>query len=413
MRINSETLQGLPPGSNVSNIPYINSQGNLLIAASNPSLASTYASSTFTISSAQATTIQSAGTGDIILQATESGTLKFRTGGATDANTRIFVDNAGLVGIGTTSPALKLDVAGAVRIDPSTQNETPLLQFADIFSDYVVTGLLPATSANLTSDISAGQAYVIGKRVYNTATAKTYTASKDTYVDVDYNGNIYLLGVVLDAAAPSVAANSIRLAKVVTDADNITGVTDSRALYLATTVNGSERMRIDTAGNVGIGTTNPAGKLYVKGTDAYINVLSSTVSRIQGGYESVGAPSVAGYIDFYDGSNGSLTIGQVLNNTDGALILKTRDTERMRISNAGNVGIGTTGPLAKLHVASGNIFLDHTQSIRGGTSATVYNGIELYNGSTGNMTFNTQDTNKDFVFVTPTSGCNRVNENKR
>ena len=84
-------------------------------------------------------------------------------------------------------------MAGAVRIDPSTQNETPLLQFGDIFSDYVVTGLLPATSANLTSDISAGQAYVIGKRVYNTATAKTYTASKDTYVDVDYNGTYTFL----------------------------------------------------------------------------------------------------------------------------------------------------------------------------------------------------------------------------
>ncbi|KKP62896.1 MAG: hypothetical protein UR56_C0003G0003 [Candidatus Roizmanbacteria bacterium GW2011_GWC2_34_23] len=81
--INSETLQGLPPGSNVSNIPYINSQGNLLIAATNPGLHSTYASSTFTISSAQATTIQSAGTGDIVLQATESGSLIFRTGGAT------------------------------------------------------------------------------------------------------------------------------------------------------------------------------------------------------------------------------------------------------------------------------------------------------------------------------------------
>ena len=89
--------------------------------------------------------------------------------------------------------------------------------------------------------------------------------------------------VVLDAAAPSVAANSIRLAKVVTDADNITGVTDSRALYLATTVNGSERMRIDSSGNVGIGTTNPAGKLYVKGTDAYINVLRVRYQEFRAG----------------------------------------------------------------------------------------------------------------------------------
>ena len=73
--INSETLQGLPPGSNASSVPYINSDGNLLIATANPGLRSTYASSTFTVSSALTTVIQSSGAGDVILQATESGSL--------------------------------------------------------------------------------------------------------------------------------------------------------------------------------------------------------------------------------------------------------------------------------------------------------------------------------------------------
>ncbi|PJA53135.1 hypothetical protein CO166_02945, partial [Candidatus Roizmanbacteria bacterium CG_4_9_14_3_um_filter_36_11] len=123
--INAETLQGFPPGTDTSNIPYINSDGNLLIAAANPGMRSTYASSTFTISSAQATTIQSAGTGDIVLQATESGTLKFRTGGATDTYTRILIDNGGNVGIGTTSPSTSLHLSkassGAIRIVDTTQ----------------------------------------------------------------------------------------------------------------------------------------------------------------------------------------------------------------------------------------------------------------------------------------------------
>ncbi|MEK7633882.1 MAG: phage integrase SAM-like domain-containing protein, partial [Patescibacteria group bacterium] len=114
--INSETLQGLPPGTGTSVIPYINVDGNLLIAAASPGIRSTYTSTDFTLSSAKAAVIQAAGTGDVILQATESGTLKFRTGGATDTYTRITVDNAGLVGIGTTNPGQQLELTGDLKV---------------------------------------------------------------------------------------------------------------------------------------------------------------------------------------------------------------------------------------------------------------------------------------------------------
>lgn len=68
------------------------------------------------------------------------------------------------------------------------ENESKLLQTEDIFSDFVVTGLLPATSANLTSDISAGRAYTTGVRNYKAAFSKTYTANNDTWVDIDSTG---------------------------------------------------------------------------------------------------------------------------------------------------------------------------------------------------------------------------------
>jgi len=116
--INSETLQGMPPGQSVSNIPFINQSGDMLIAASNPGLRSTYASANFTISSAQAATIQSAGSGDITLSASEGGALRFKTYGGT-LGERMTVLGSGRVGIGTTAPRALFDVNGDATVSGS------------------------------------------------------------------------------------------------------------------------------------------------------------------------------------------------------------------------------------------------------------------------------------------------------
>ena len=106
---------------------------------------------------------------------------------------------------------------------------------ADIFSDFVVSGLLGTDpGALLTMTIPGGTAYVMGKRVVKSGSdadlTKTYTASKDTYVDISNTGAITYSEVANGAAAPAVAANSIRLQKVVTNGTEITGVTDLRVL---------------------------------------------------------------------------------------------------------------------------------------------------------------------------------------
>ena len=108
----------------------------------------------------------------------------------------------------------------------SIKDQSKLLQAEDIFDDFVVSGLLPATSSDLTSDISAGVAYVSGVRVVKATTSHTYTASTDTYLDLDSTGTYTFVEVANGAAEPAVTADSIRLAKVVTDATAITSVTD-------------------------------------------------------------------------------------------------------------------------------------------------------------------------------------------
>lgn len=95
--------------------------------------------------------------------------------------------------------------------------------------EFVYTGLLPSTDSDLTSDISAGTAYPRGYRVKKASgTSKTYTGSRWTYVDIDINGDFQYSEVAIGGATPSIASNSIRLARVSTDSVTINDVTDLR-----------------------------------------------------------------------------------------------------------------------------------------------------------------------------------------
>jgi len=102
---------------------------------------------------------------------------------------------------------------------------------------------------------------------------------------------------------------------------------------------------ITSNGNVGIGATSPNQRLEVSDT------TSSTTST----YASIisGATGNAG-ITFGDAAV-KLGGGILYNNSDNALrFFKSGFTEAMRIDSAGNVGIGTTDPFAKLHLQGTN-----------------------------------------------------------
>lgn len=134
----------------------------------------------------------------------------------TGSTTNILADSIGELDMGSeVNPRVRDSELLGITTDSTTASNA-----------YVATGLLPATDATLTSDISTGTAYVNGYRVNKAATAHTYTASKDTYVDISQTGLFTFSEVALGAAVPAVAANSARLAKVVTSAVAVTTVTD-------------------------------------------------------------------------------------------------------------------------------------------------------------------------------------------
>jgi hypothetical protein len=153
-------------------------------------------------------------------------------------------------------------------------------------------------------------------------------------------------------------------------------------------VNGGERLRITSGGNVLIGTTTDIGqRLQVSG--GYITQIDGGVRTFLG----------------YDGS-GSL----VGTTTNQYFRFITNDTERMRITSGGNVGIGTASPVYKLQVngdtaflsTSGSLLSIITQGSEGkgrlylydGGSATIglqTNGASYFNG--GNVGIGTASPN--------------------
>ena len=121
------------------------------------------------------------------------------------------------------------------------------------------------------------------------------------------------------------------------------------------------------AGNVGIGVTSPTDKLAVNGN------LSIFGNKIYNGSASnsagVSFPSSTTRIDGYNGitfHSSTTTVGS--------------QGERMRITNAGNVGIGTTTPAKRLHISASDqslsrIRISNTNTGSGGDNIDLIAGI--------------------------------------
>lgn len=95
----------------------------------------------------------------------------------------------------------------------------------DACVDFIVSGLGVTTSAGLIGAIASGVVYIGGIRLAPTGNpSKTFTASKDTYVDLDTGGGLVYTEVTNGAASPALTSGYFRLAKVVTSGVAITSI---------------------------------------------------------------------------------------------------------------------------------------------------------------------------------------------
>jgi hypothetical protein len=182
------------------------------------------------------------------------------------------------------------------------------------------------------------------------------------------NGTTGISGVDGSAGTPAVQGS-----------DTNTGVFYPAADTVGVSTGGSERMRVDSSGNVGIGTTSPSYKLSVNGSLSYSDArgANSYLYNSAGNYCGLGFYSDISLATRYAVLETQIGTSTTLK-TDTAtpLIFGTNATERMRIDSSGNVGIGTSSPSYKLQV-NGVPFIQN--STNGTNNVSLYIGTQFSN----------------------------------
>ena len=146
-------------------------------------------------------------------------------------------------------------------------------------------------------------------------------------------------------------------------------------------------VRVTNSGNVGIGTDIPSYKLDVRADHFTKAVFKGTGSN-------------SNNIPFYIMSGNSATqIGNhptaqeetiIFNSSSNYLAFETADTERLRITGVGNVGIGTDNPHQKLHISATNPIIKFTD--------IDDNQSSMIRGASGHLYLDTDNTNRDIIF---------------
>ena len=334
------------------------------------------------------------------------GSLSFFVNGTSSAvgTNAAVIDSSGNVGIGTSSPKTSLDIASSTGPQLTLTRTDSLNDLGDTL------GRINFYNSDLSGDGANNAAIIEAIASSGTgAHADLLFRTKNTGVDggdateamrIDASGNVGIgaaatsfgsgvpvLQLTGTASASPTRAGALRFRSQngTSSVCDIYSDNGYMSFYTGTSTSTAERMRIDSSGNVGIGTTPSTdwggNNVLQIGTKASFSSSSSfsgfatnlvaTSSGWATKYRTFGAGSA--YLQTTsDGSHRFYTAPV------GSAGAAAAISERMRIDASGNVGIGLTNPSAPLHV-------NGDARIVGAYTSTTGFGANVFVQSTGKL----------------------------
>jgi hypothetical protein len=229
-----------------------------------------------------------------------------------------------------------------------------------VYLGNTTTSLGNLTLTNVT--ISSGNVTLTGANVSGTANVSTLivTGNQTSLGNVTITGNV-------SANIATVSAGTAALPAITTTGDTNTGIFFPAADTVGVSTGGSERLRVDSSGNLLIGTTTTA-------TNRLLNVQGSAVAKPV----LIQTTTTTSLIEFND--SGTAT-KPAMGSVGDALAFLPAGTEGMRLTSTG-LGIGTTSPAQKLQIVGSNSTGFAGAAIQNNNANTGIAGVQFSSDAT-------------------------------